>query len=179
MMTRPRYETDEDRKNQQAAADRIASVMGWHLEHVGGQRIDLWAYDTPEHDNLLCVIEYKNRRHHKGVYHTVILSHHKWECGVNTGRHYAVPFWLVVEWQCGTMGVLQQLPASGYEPRVQQDGGRTVQTRDAHDVEPVVHLPVYMFKTLDQARTSWSRTQPVQQVFSFPTAPDDARTTRT
>ena len=95
------------------------------------------------------VVEYKRRFVEKNQYDTIFLSLGKWNAGMDFVLKNGLAFVFVAEWNdgLGYLAVNKEFDASSFQIGY---GGRTVQTRDSGDIEPVIHLPISLFKTLEE-----------------------------
>lgn len=96
------------------------------------------------------VIEYKRRFVEREQYQTIFLSLGKWNAGMDFVLKNNLTFVFVAEWNNG-IGYLAISPDTDTSSFQIGYGGRTVQTRDGGDIEPVIHLPINQFKTLGDA----------------------------
>jgi len=145
-MPRKRYETPEDLENQKA-------VMAF-LEDCWGDKVVL----LPKSYQLDCVGindvteevawfgEIKCRKHTSTKYPDLIISLLKFERGRTLieaagGQFPCIRFFIIVKFEDKTM-IHEYNPKAHYTVT---HGGRTLNTRDPEDIEPIVHIPMHMF----------------------------------
>jgi len=141
-MTRQRYETSSDLSNEQDAIDRFASYSnvdykkmppGSHFDYAilerGGKRIKGFA-------------EIKCRNIRYGQYPDIMLSWHKLVAADSIG----VPVVLLVRWsdRIGWAYLDSSLWAT------LEWGGRTKDTRDEWDVEPIIKIKNELFTLIER-----------------------------
>ena len=148
-MSRPRYETPQDVKNQSEVLEALRPVFKYayakrFLDKNGTDkyaRLEYWLYDKD--GKVICIIEIKCRHDHVYRQHPdLMLSAHKWDFGVRTSKELGVPFFVVAKWACGTIGYADWRKCPDPPRRF---GGRTKTTRDEGDKEVCVHIPIGTF----------------------------------
>ena len=145
---RPFYESERDRINEQRIARRIEKAWRLDLHKMPvSYRLDFAAV----RDGVIVGwIEVKRRRIRR-EWGSVMLAVSKWREGCilssSTGGGWA----FVVEnsedgklWWCDCSDMMEEEESLRIEW-----GGRTKATRDAGDVEPVIHIPTRRFKQVD------------------------------
>ncbi len=146
-MARPRYETANDRLNEQGFASLIADRFGAAVHKLPvSYAVDYLV--LPRRGGRVWV-EYKRRRHTYGTYPDVVLSALKWWHGTSLATQTGAKFVFVVQWD-DSIGYVQYDPQQPWIPELKW-GGRTKATRDLADVEPVFHLPIKRFVKLQGA----------------------------
>lgn len=142
---RPLYETQQDRLLEEACAEKYAAKMGVRLFKLSDQyrRMDRLAIDDKGRHAWL---EIKCRKVSRGTYPTLMLSVAKWVAGIQMAQATGGSFVVIAGY---TDGIWRYR----YRPQDVSDGlirleygGRTTQTRDSGDIEPVMHIPTWMFK---------------------------------
>lgn len=140
---RPIYEDEKTKKLEwfisQVASDVWGSVMAkmpmsYHIDFIGVFR-----------GGGRFIAEAKWRNFHQwGQYDTVMLSALKWMTAKRMCEDFNIPFTFIV----GTFDGMYffKKPANNWIPPIDPTGGRTKQTRDSADIEPVVHLPTGSFE---------------------------------
>jgi hypothetical protein len=144
-MSRPAYETDEDRKREEACAFRFAERARCNVRKLGGQyaRLD-WLALWPN-TGKQAWIEIKCRKVPYNAYPSLMLSAAKWAEGVRLAEATGTMFLVVAAYTDGDY-VYAFDPDHLDNHRVRLDyGGRTRATRDTGDVEPVVHISSHLF----------------------------------
>lgn len=148
-MTRPQYETNAQRSREWACACRFAHAFNYSFHKLGGQYSRLDGLCLPKQRGQQPVwLEVKCRTHAFAAYPTLLLSAAKWREGVEMAASTGALFVLCVEFTDGDYVYVHDAGdfAAGH---VWLDyGGRTNQTRDAGDIEPVVHIAVRKFSRI-------------------------------
>jgi len=141
-MGRPMYETADHRLAEDAVRDLIAVNWRCKVEKMPiSYKLDFAAV---RERIVVAFLEVKCRQHRFGQYPTLMLSAAKWQAGCALAETYHIPFGLVIGWQDGVYWCRAQ-----NDPSIRLEwGGRSTQTRDSADIEPVVHVPVGQFKPL-------------------------------
>lgn len=144
MGERPKY---EDEASLKCEADTIFEVnKAWNTELIKlpiKNKIDCLM--KRKSDGLpRAFVELKRRTCNRHKYPTYMISLDKWNTGLSFEMTTKLPFILVVDW-LDEIGYLKCHEAVN-EITVNM-GGRT-DRGDAQDIEPVVHIPIYLFKTL-------------------------------
>lgn len=151
-MSRPRYESDGDRANQQAFADRVnREARGFRLvrneaDGTGeGYSADyLVVAGSP--DAVVGQMEYKRRDMVFGQYPSVVLTAEKLKA-LMLASHRGLRGWFVVEDNAGRLYAHEARLEHWEDGDLQYtaEGGRTTKTRDAKDVEPSFYIPNRLF----------------------------------
>jgi hypothetical protein len=140
--TRQTYETELSLQCENSVAKRIAA--DWEcspkkLTHP--YRIDF----ALEKDGLIKGwLEVKCRDFPSTRYSTLMISVLKWETGILHAQATGLPFIIAIRF---TDCIKYYRYSSKHELSVTW-GGRTRTSRDRSDLEPVVHIPMELFKTL-------------------------------
>jgi hypothetical protein len=138
------YETEESLSAESYIAERLETAWSCTLEKQPiSYRIDFAGVRDNE---IRFWAEVKCRECESTRYSTLMLSVNKWVTGLNLARLTGLPFILVIGYSdcikyllCNPNEILQV---------TYKWGGRTRKTRDSADIEPVVHIPLKLFKTL-------------------------------
>ena len=85
-------------------------------------------------------VEYKRRKHNHGDYSTVMISAHKLDHIETLG-----PLYFLIQWD-DKWGYAELTEEHRKTVKI---GGRTVQTRDSGDIEPVAHIPISQFEVVE------------------------------
>ena len=141
-MSRPLYETSANLSNEQSVAGLIEKRWNVKLQKLPiSYKVDFCAVRGKE---VVAWMEIKCRNHPAGQYPTLMLSVLKWQAGIQLHQSTSAPLFLVARFACGTI-----LYAEAILTDVEVEyGGRTAQTRDSADVEPVVMIPVKAMKEI-------------------------------
>lgn len=142
-MSRPLYETDNDRRKERLAMDRLLMGSnkvfrklpiryGVDFAIISDGKIVSWA-------------EVKCRNNSSALYQTLMISAAKIWTGVTLSAQTGKPFFIVAEWTDG-IGYLKIPDVSLFDLGF---GGRT-DRNDAQDMEPVYFIPVELFKMKDE-----------------------------
>lgn len=140
--TRERYESPADRDNQ----FEIATVLGARWDAVMHELPHSYEIDfVATRDNIIvAVVETKQRSHGFEMYPDVMVSLRKWKAlkeyeAIGIRAILAFRFQQTIYWH---------RVADWSGPIAFRIGGRTVQTRDTADIEPVIHIPADQWKKL-------------------------------
>lgn len=147
-MARQLYETEDDLRNEQDIARIIQKKWGVELVKLPiKNKID---YLAKKEDIPKAFIEIKKRACRRHAYVTYMISLDKWVSGLAMEQHTSVPFILVVDWD-DEIGYLKCSDVEVADNNVfsVNMGGRK-DRGDAQDIEPVVHIHISQFKTLEK-----------------------------
>jgi len=140
------YENDLSLKDEKRIQPLLERRFNLTLHKMPiSYRIDWFA---TRNGQASAVIEYKRRFVDKNQYDTIFLSLSKWNAGLDFVLKNRLAFVFVAEWNDG----VGYLPIASMESLNNYNigfGGRTAQTRDSGDIEPVIHLPISEFKSLE------------------------------
>ena len=144
-MSRPQYETHDDLKNEQESIKILELVSGRKsFKLPKSYRIDFAMCDGEE---ITSWIEVKCRKNKFRQYPTLAISITKLMAGLAFEQKTGLPFFLVVHWP-DFLGYIRIQSLSDFKIL---KGGRTDRNDNA-DIEPMVHIPIEMFKKLEQRR---------------------------
>lgn len=135
-MSRPIYETAEDRVNQSRIIPIMETIWGLDVEELE----KLAPFDF-ELGNREAFVEYKRRNITRSQYPTIMLSMKKL---AHAKAVWPTPVYFLVEWNDGT-GWIQLRSEFVKDVRT---GGRTKATRDHGDIETVSHIPTELFNVV-------------------------------
>jgi hypothetical protein len=140
------YESESSRQNEQRIARRIASKWNCSTRKLTvPYRIDFVLESGGE---LKAWLEVKCRNYPSTRYSTLMISVLKWETGILHEQATGLPFIIAIEFtDCIKYYTYKKTDEVRYAW-----GGRTRSPRDTSDFEPVVHIPMELFKTLKTAR---------------------------
>jgi len=148
-LSRPAYETADDRTREQACADRMLSRLGegailikLNGQYSGLDRLALRPGKKP------IWLEIKCRAVSREQYPTLMLSVAKWQAGVEMAEATGGLFVVVAAYKDGDCAYTYRREHVEQGTVRVEYGGRTLHTRDAGDVEPVVMIPKSLFKVL-------------------------------
>ena len=136
---RPVYETQTDRDLEAQVAYQVAAKFGCIAERTPRMYQMDWLLINK---TLRSFVEIKRRNVDHNIYPTLILSAHKWHYGCSMAERFGVTFILVIEYTDG----IRYWETKDIKPDVQM-GGRC-DRGDDQDMEPVIHLPIGLFKKL-------------------------------
>lgn len=143
MSTRPQYETQDDLRNEENAIRRLEQVSGRKsFKLPKSYRIDFAMCDGEE---ITSWIEVKCRKNPFRQYPTLAIGITKLMAGIAFEQKTGLPFFLVVHWP-DFLGYIRIKDMTEFKIL---KGGRT-DRNDSADVEPMVHIPIQMFKKLEQ-----------------------------
>jgi len=144
MSDRPTYENEASLKSEANTAFEIEKAWKAQLVKMPMKsKIDFLMKRASDLEPK-AFIETKNRACKRHQYPTYMISLDKWVAGLNMEMHTKLPFILVVNWD-DEIGYLKCNEVVG--AITVNMGGRS-DRGDAQDIEPVVHIPIYLFKTL-------------------------------
>jgi len=139
---RQMYESANDLKNEDDIRQFLEQGLSATLHKLPiSYRLDWLVFrnGTPK-----AVIEFKRRKCKHLQYPDIMLSLGKWNAGLDYVQKNGLAFMFVVQWD-DAVGVYMYKPEHPVDIRW---GGRTVQTRDSADIEPVVHIPTNQFRII-------------------------------
>ena len=148
-MSRPTYVTSEDVNKAWACVCRLAAAYGYGAYKNPGQysRIDfLLLSQSRRAPGHAIWVEVKCRTHAFGQFPTLLISAMKWKEGIELARTTGAGFCILVNYTDGDY-FYGYKPAHVADGRVYlEHGGRTRNTRDGGDIEPVMHIPMSLFQ---------------------------------
>jgi hypothetical protein len=142
---RKMYENDLSLKDEKRIQPILESKFNVTLHKMPiSYRLD-WI--ATRNGSATAIIEYKRRFVESQQYETIFLSLGKWNAGLDFVQKNKLTFVFVAEWNdnLGYLAISPDTDISGFQIGF---GGRTAQTRDNGDIEPVIHLPINQFKML-------------------------------
>lgn len=143
MTDRPMYENEDSLKGE---ADTIFEVSkAWKAELVKmpvKNKIDCLM--KSKSGDPRAFVELKRRACKRHKYPTYMLSLDKWLAGLTMESGTNLPFILIVDWE-DEIGFLK---CSEVVAQINVNMGGRKDRGDAQDIEPVVHIPIYLFETL-------------------------------
>ena len=151
-MSRPLYETNADRSREDACAARVSAALGCEMVKLTGQysrmdRLATWRKSDRRH----AFIEIKCRKAQYGQYPSLMLSAAKWRDGIDMAEATGGDFFVVASYLDGDwIYAYHATHVSGHRVWLEH-GGRTRNTRDALDIEPVMHIASDLFLPLPAA----------------------------
>lgn len=144
-MSRPIYEDSESLGNEREAAKRIERRWNCTLHKLPrSYEVDFAA--TRPGTGVIAWVEYKCRKMRWGQYPDIVVSARKVDALIRMSRLCGKSFF-VVEDEAGEIRYAR-IDGQHWDGFVEV-GGRTRQTRDSADVEPVVKVMLERFKFLD------------------------------
>jgi hypothetical protein len=96
-------------------------------------------------------VEVKCRTQESTTYPTLMVSAHKWVEGISYAKTTGLPFVLVVEFE-DCIKYFKHDVGDPTDSIHLEWGGRTRTPRDRFDAEPVVHIPMELFKPIGSIR---------------------------
>lgn len=142
-MTRPIYETSENRKNERLAAKELAEIFDCQV--VQNKKLYPADYSLVRNGKVSAIGEIKVRTCSKDKYSTFFISADKIHKCKNFAREFKLQFFLFVWWSDGLYG----LNLMDTETEKLTIGGR-FDRGDSQDVEPMAHYDTSIFKPLIQ-----------------------------
>lgn len=144
-MTRPTYETPQDRRNQGDVAASLERITGLRL--IGLPQHSRVDYVGADHEGQAkALFEIKRRGVSWKTYPTLMLSLNKAAAMIELERLTSLPANLVVQWD-DALGIVR--PAKVADQLSISKGGRW-DRGDAQDVEDVVHFDIELFTMLKE-----------------------------
>ena len=139
------YESESSRLNEDRVASRIASQWDCSPRKLTvPYRIDFALESGGE---VKAWLEVKCRSYPSTRYSTLMISVLKWETGILHAQATGLPFILAIEFtDCIKYYRYKKTDEVSFTW-----GGRTRTPRDESDIEPVVQIPMNLFKTLKGA----------------------------
>ena len=136
---RPMYETQEQITNEEKVRLFLEERMKGKLHKLPiSYRLDWILFKDGK---AKAVVEYKRRKCSMNQYPDIMLSLGKWNAGLDYKIKNGMKFVFVVQF---TDGFAMYIHDDKHEADIRW-GGRTAQTRDSADIEPVVHIPITRF----------------------------------
>ena len=145
-MTRPRYESPDDRRREREFYERFNGV--WDTHKIAKLPDNAFADFAVCRANRVCVgvMEFKCRSFRWGAYPTVMISLLKAREVINIADAVGGRAWFAVQDSAGDVRIAT---LSAPFERVEY-GGRTRKTRDAQDIELVAHIRTIDFVPFDE-----------------------------
>ena len=141
-MGRKLYESRQDLDRESACINHCVSKWGTEFRKLPtSYRLDFMVTSAGQAAGWE---EVKCRTHKSNQYDTVLLSLSKWHAGIDLHEKSGLPFIFVVSFKDAVFRYLYSVEDCIHI----RWGGRTKATRDSADIEPVVHIPIGLFKNL-------------------------------
>ena len=141
-MTRPTYETAEDRNNERRLAAKIERHYGCILQKMPMKlSLDFMAIRDGK---AVAFIEARQRKIAMNTYPTYMLSLYKAMQARALTMTTGLPCFLAVQWT--DKAGIAKLPPSHEDMHVEMGG--TTRRDDPQDIEPMVHFDIAKFKEL-------------------------------
>ena len=143
---RPTYETRENRKAEQAVVRKVVRTW-WPDGDVNAIRLPVKSsldVGFARGKDLIGFGEVKVRSHDHGQYPTLLLSMEKWNVAVGIAKNIRVPVCLLVQFS----DILMWAPME-YNSDITVGMGGREDRADPEDVEPVVFIPMDLFKVVE------------------------------
>lgn len=146
-MGRQRYESVQDRKNEEIVGDIIIECHGDRILRKAANahysQTDRFAFNP--FGKCIALYEIKCRNFSWGKHPTIMLSLGKWAEGHKFSQATNIPFYIIISCYNGTFSYQQDINDVKNGNIYCEWGGRTENTRDAGDIEPVMHIPIELF----------------------------------
>lgn len=140
-MTRPFYETAQDRSNEQALARIIEHHYRCQLTKMPIKlQLD---YMATRDGKAVAFVEMRHRRNEMGAFPTYMVGLHKCLMAKQLTLVTGLPSMLAVRW-ADAVGITK-LPPDEMDVQL----GGTVRRGDAQDIEPMVYFDVAKFRVLE------------------------------
>ena len=140
-MSRPIYETSEDREREKKLAERVSELWGLDTKPNPKQYPIDYTFLNREDGSIEGFAEIKVRTHKCGTFPTYIISAMKVTSAKMLSEATGLDVILIVQWSCGSIGFMDMATTSdsiGW-------GGRN-DRNDSQDQEPVVHWKLDHFQ---------------------------------
>lgn len=141
-MSRPLYESQQDRDNEQRLADAIERQHNCVL-HKMPTKLSL-DYLATRDGAAVAFFEMRNRRNKMHAYPTYMLSLYKVMMASNLSQTTGLPCFLAVQW--ADKAGMCRLPLE--HDKMETQIGGSVRRGDPQDIEPVVHFGMDNFKEI-------------------------------
>lgn len=139
-MSRQYYETESDRNRERIVAEKLEAYWNSKLVKLPvSYRVDYAVVSGCE--DIIGFVEIKCRNCSSKTYDTLMISAGKICAGYNLAQVSGVPFIIAIDYSDGTF-VFTYYNNPGIKLKYR---GRTVNTRDSADIEPVFMIPVNLF----------------------------------
>ena len=140
-MSRPIYETEEDREREKKLAERVSELWGLNTKPNPKQYPIDYTFLNKGDGSIEGFAEIKVRTHKCGTFPTYIISAMKVASAKMLSEATGLDVILIVQWSCGSIGFMDMATPSdsiGW-------GGRN-DRNDSQDQEPVVHWKLDHFQ---------------------------------
>jgi hypothetical protein len=142
LLVRRTYETESTLHSESQVARRLEKAWDCSLRKLTvPYRID---FALEKDDLIQAWLEVKCRNYPSHRYPTLMISVLKWETGILHAQATGLPFIIAIEFN----DCIKFYKYSNEHKVAFKWGGRTKTTRDQSDIEPVVHIPMELFKAL-------------------------------
>jgi hypothetical protein len=143
---RPIYERDHDRVAQAQAVGALARATG--TEAMPTPPLTFYDYEMLRDGKPVAIVEVKRRYNRISKYPTYKIGTRKLNEVQNEADSRDMIGIILVQWDDALGYVsLRKYPASMWE--VKENDGRTVKTRDKHDIEPMSYAKIPWFTMLE------------------------------
>lgn len=140
-MSRPLYETSEDREAEHELAIQVARTWGRRALMLPRKfPVDV-AFESK--GRIVSLAEIKIRTNKASAYDTYMISAHKWSTMIEFSRNLVKTVNLIVKWGCGTVGYLT-ITGAEFHLGI---GGRS-DRNDSDDTELVAQIPIKQFNRI-------------------------------
>ena len=130
------YESQTDKSNEYKVSEVISKAWKVNLHKLPiSYRLD---FLITKDNKAKAIVEIKTRKNSYNKYPTLLLSLSKWNHGIEYTVLNKLKFILVVMF---TDGIFYYTYSDQDKFEIKW-GGRTLNTRDSADIEPVVHIPI-------------------------------------
>jgi len=138
------YESEEDKRNQRHAMERVEKLFNWSLEELNMRYTADWAAFRKVNnvDLLDAFIEYKRRFNNHDAYDSVFLDAKKYVACKQLSDAFAVPFYYIQEWE-DKIGIVQPNIRDCIRSKVSVR--RSLRRDDTDDTYLFIHIPIQRF----------------------------------
>ena len=134
---RPTYETEANRTSEEVVCTAITKDLNLFVQKMPGKYSEIDRCLIDDKGDIQGVTEIKCRNIAYNQYPTIMISVSKLLAGMKF-KELGLSFWLTFKYTDGFYMYMIKDP-SEYEYKW---GGRTAQTRDSGDIEPMAHIPM-------------------------------------
>jgi hypothetical protein len=145
---RQKFETPEQTRIEREIATYLSTSLRMQFVKNSEEFASI-DYNVFQYGTFRGRAEIKRRYFPVGKYPDVILSMKKWHAFQCCHDHDGSRSIFVVRFNDNVHGIYRFNPQDAQRFWIEERGGRTVQTRDAQDIEPVIHIPMGSFRDLN------------------------------
>ena len=142
-MSRPFYESEEDRQNERSLADLVEFKFNCKLTKMSIKyRLD---YIAERDGKAVAFFEMRHRKNKMMAFPTYMMSLAKIQSAASLTDTTGLPCFLAVQWS--DLAGMCKIPSEEFSVSV----GGSYRRNDPQDIEPMVYIPMSQFKTMERA----------------------------